>query len=89
MNHTMTWADFYLICFAVGFCLSFFSFVFGGARTGRLRAAGVGRGAPQDGPKAVELLRAAARQGMTASMFTLGDIYDRGDGGLWLWRIRR
>ncbi len=36
MNHTMTWADFYLICFAVGFCLSFFSFVFGGARTGRL-----------------------------------------------------
>ncbi len=36
MNHTMTWADFYLICFAVGFCLSFFSFVLGGARTGRL-----------------------------------------------------
>jgi membrane protein implicated in regulation of membrane protease activity len=38
MNHamTMTWADFYLICFAIGFCLSFFSFVFGGARTGRL-----------------------------------------------------
>ena len=32
----MTWSDFYLICFAVGFCLSFFSFVFGGARTGRL-----------------------------------------------------
>jgi peptidoglycan hydrolase-like protein with peptidoglycan-binding domain len=37
-----------------------------------------GRGAPQDGPKAVELLRAAARQGMTASMFTLGDMYERG-----------
>jgi hypothetical protein len=36
MNHSMTWADFYLICFAVGFCLSFFSFVFGGTRTGRL-----------------------------------------------------
>jgi hypothetical protein len=36
MTHAMTWADFYLICFAVGFCLSFFSFVFGGARTGRL-----------------------------------------------------
>jgi hypothetical protein len=36
MNHSMTWADFYLICFAVGFCLSFFSFVFGGARAGRL-----------------------------------------------------
>jgi hypothetical protein len=31
-----TWADFYLICFALGFCFSFFSFVFGGARTGRL-----------------------------------------------------
>lgn len=30
------WSDFYLICFAIGFCFSFFSFVFGGARTGRL-----------------------------------------------------
>ena len=30
------WPDFYLICFAVGFCFSFFSFVFGGARFGRL-----------------------------------------------------
>lgn len=30
------WADFYLICFAVGFCFSFFSFVFGGSRFGRL-----------------------------------------------------
>jgi len=36
MNHTMSWADFYLICFAVGFCLSFFSFVLGGARSGHL-----------------------------------------------------
>src|SRR6266702_5404000 len=32
----MTWADFYLICFAVGFCFSFFSFIFGGARFGRM-----------------------------------------------------
>src|SRR5579859_5455522 len=32
----MTWSDFYLICFAVGFCFSFFSFVFGGSRLGRL-----------------------------------------------------
>ncbi len=32
----MTWSDFYLICFAVGFCFSFFSFVFGGSRFGRL-----------------------------------------------------
>jgi len=36
MTHSFTWADFYLVCFAVGFCFSFFSFVFGGHRTGRL-----------------------------------------------------
>jgi membrane protein implicated in regulation of membrane protease activity len=36
MNYSITWANFYLICFAVGFCLSCFSFVFGGSRTGRL-----------------------------------------------------
>ena len=62
MTHSMTWADFYLICFAVGFCFSFFSFVFGGARMGRLHlphfhghvggghlpstASGAGHGAP-------------------------------------------
>jgi len=28
----MTWSDFYLICFAVGFLLSFFSFIAGGMR---------------------------------------------------------
>jgi len=32
----MTWSDFYLICFAVGFCFSFFSFLFGGSRMGRV-----------------------------------------------------
>jgi hypothetical protein len=32
MNHSMTWADFYLICFAVGFCFSFLSFVLGSPR---------------------------------------------------------
>jgi membrane protein implicated in regulation of membrane protease activity len=32
----MTWSDFYLICFAIGFCFGFFSFVFGGSRFGRL-----------------------------------------------------
>jgi len=32
----MTWSDFYLICFAVGFCFSFFSFVFGNSRFGKL-----------------------------------------------------
>lgn len=36
MTSSFSWSDFYLICFAVGFCFSFFSFVFGGARTGRL-----------------------------------------------------
>jgi hypothetical protein len=30
------WSDFYLICFAVGFCFSFFSFVFGSSRMGHL-----------------------------------------------------
>jgi hypothetical protein len=32
MNHSITWADFYLICFALGFCFSFFSFVLGSPR---------------------------------------------------------
>ena len=36
MNHSIAWANFYLVCFAVGFCFSFFSFAFGGARTGKL-----------------------------------------------------
>jgi hypothetical protein len=42
-----SWSDFYLICFAVGFCFSFFSFVFGGARFGRLHLPHFhGHGAP-------------------------------------------
>jgi len=36
MSTRFGWSDFYLICFAVGFCFSFFSFVFGGSRFGRL-----------------------------------------------------
>ncbi len=36
MTYSMTWADFYLICFALGFCFSFISFVFGSSRMGRL-----------------------------------------------------
>jgi hypothetical protein len=36
MTYSVAWVDFYLICFAVGFCLSFFSFLFGGSGTGRL-----------------------------------------------------
>jgi TPR repeat protein/peptidoglycan hydrolase-like protein with peptidoglycan-binding domain len=38
-----------------------------------------GKGAARNGKEAVELLRSATRQGMVASMFTLGDIYERGD----------
>lgn len=38
MTYSATWADFYLICFAVGFCFSFFSFVFGAVRTGHLHS---------------------------------------------------
>jgi hypothetical protein len=34
MTHSFTWADFYLICFAVGFCFSFLSFLLGDSRTG-------------------------------------------------------
>jgi membrane protein implicated in regulation of membrane protease activity len=36
MTHSFTWADFYLICFAAGFCFSFLSFLLGGARFGRV-----------------------------------------------------
>lgn len=38
-----------------------------------------GKGVARNGKEAVELLRSAARQGMVGSMFTLGDIYERGD----------
>jgi peptidoglycan hydrolase-like protein with peptidoglycan-binding domain len=38
-----------------------------------------GKGAPRNAPETVELLRAASRQGLAVSMFTLGDIYERGD----------
>jgi len=36
MTTSFSWSDFFLICFAVGFCFSFFSFVLGGSRFGRL-----------------------------------------------------
>jgi hypothetical protein len=47
-----TWADFYLICFAIGFCFSFISFVFGTARTGRLHLPHVHGHAVPHGPVA-------------------------------------
>jgi hypothetical protein len=52
----MTWADFYLICFAVGFCFSFFSFVLGGSRFGKLHVphfhGHIGAHLPMHGPVA-------------------------------------
>lgn len=36
VSNGFDWSDFYLICFAVGFCFSFFSFVFGSSRMGHL-----------------------------------------------------
>ena len=38
-----------------------------------------GKGVTRNRQEAVDLLRSASRQGMTAAMFTLGDIYERGD----------
>ena len=38
-----------------------------------------GKGVARNGQEAVDLLRAASRQGLAVSMFTLGDIYERGD----------
>lgn len=40
-----------------------------------------GKGAPRDPAKAADLLRAAARQVMPASMYALGDMYERGEIG--------
>jgi len=80
-----TWSDFYLICFAVGFCFSFFSFVFGGSRLGRLHlphfhghgaghfpAQGAGAHAPT-APAAVGHA-AAASQGPTANRATRSSV---------------
>jgi hypothetical protein len=55
MTYSMTWANFYLICFAVGFCFSFLSFLFGGARTGRLHLPHFHghAGVPAHGPAAI------------------------------------
>lgn len=69
----MTWSDFYLICFAVGFCFSFFSFIFGGHRFGRMHVphhlphfgghglphAPVAHGAPGSAPAAQSPAQAA------------------------------
>jgi len=70
-----TWADFYLICFAVGFCFSFFSFLFGGARFGRLHMphfhghggahVGVGHGIGHAGAVGHSVGQAAAGQAAT------------------------
>ena len=70
------WSDFYLICFAVGFCFSFFSFVLGGARFGRLHLPHfhghvphlpVGHGAGMHAPTAGAAHAAGAAQGQAAT----------------------
>ncbi len=70
----MTWSDFYLICFAVGFCFSFFSFLFGSSRLGKLHLphfhghgvghVGAGHGPVAHGPVAAD--HGAARAPATA-----------------------
>jgi len=56
-----TWADFYLICFAVGFCFSFFSFIFGSSRLGRLHLPHFhGHGMPHAGAGHVAPVHAVA-----------------------------
>ncbi len=72
----LDWSDFYLICFAVGFCFSFFSFVFGGARTGRLHLPhfhgggaghGIGHAPVAGGPAGAPSAHAGAGQGAGAA----------------------
>src|SRR5262249_58064596 len=38
-----------------------------------------GKGTPPNAKEAIELLRAATHEGMAASMFALGDLYERGE----------
>jgi len=81
----LDWSDFYLICFAVGFCFSFFSFVFGSSRLGRLHLphfhghavghapmthAGAGHVAPAHGPAATQAAQSGrASHGASVSPF--------------------
>jgi membrane protein implicated in regulation of membrane protease activity len=87
-----TWADFYLICFAAGFCFSLFSFVFGGARFSRLHLPhlhghGVGHWpvahgpvAPTPGAHAGAGQAPAATQGATAAQTASAAQVARGSG---------
>lgn len=67
----MTWSDFYLICFAVGFCFGFFSFIFGGSRFGKLHLphfhAHSGAHLPAHGPVANGHVTATAAAGADAA----------------------
>jgi len=81
----LDWSDFYLICFAVGFCFSFFSFVFGSSRLGRLHLphfhghavghapmthAGAGHVGPGHGPAATHAAQSGrASHGASVSPF--------------------
>jgi len=87
-----TWADFYLICFAVGFCFSFFSFVFGGARFGRLHGPHLGHGghagvahgtaahAPFAGPHAPAPQLAAGHAAASGAQASSARVGPRGSG---------
>ena len=64
----MTWSDFYLICFAVGFCFSFISFIFGSPRLGRLHLPHFhGHGVPDLGTSHGAGMDAGAGHGHTAA----------------------
>ena len=81
----LDWSDFYLICFAVGFCVSFCSFVFGSSRLGRLHLphfhghavghapmthAGAGHVGPGHGPAATHAAQSGrASHGASVSPF--------------------
>ena len=73
----MNWSDFYLICFAVGFCFSFFSFVFGSSRFGKLHLPhfhghAVGHVPTAHGPAAAQ--GSAAGHGVSISPFNTPSI---------------
>jgi hypothetical protein len=79
---TFTWANFYLICFAIGFCFSFISFVFGGARFGRLHMPHFhGHGMPHVGAGPGAAGHASAGRGSTGgAQGTSGQHVARGSG---------
>jgi membrane protein implicated in regulation of membrane protease activity len=76
----LDWSDFYLICFAVGFCFSFFSFVFGGSRFGKLHLPHFHGHATPHVPVAGAPHAAAAAQGATPTQMAGAARAARGSG---------